>query len=246
MRRKPCTDSSRSLAQIWLGGQTLMGIELGWAGEKWVGPKGPGIGGGVRGAVIASYHTYVPGLAKQDITESDTRCAIAATSPPTPPFLACPGWSPSSGCGNAGCTPSTSLRQQSAAACNACSLLCELLVTLCRCKLYLCPSQSTQDMLASHGLPHSRPWSRGVDLTHFNPARRSTTLRRQWGIQPVGLSSPTTVAQSRLTVASKLPLLVGGLVTPPMSPEFGATDDSSAAGLSVKDSRLAVLYVGRV
>lgn len=37
-----------------------MGIELGWAGEKWVGAKGPGIGGGVRGAVVASYHTYAP------------------------------------------------------------------------------------------------------------------------------------------------------------------------------------------
>lgn len=37
-----------------------MGIELGWAGEKWVGTKGPGVGGGVRGAVVASYHTFVP------------------------------------------------------------------------------------------------------------------------------------------------------------------------------------------
>lgn len=34
-----------------------MGLELGWAGEKWVGEKGPGIGGGLRGAVVASYHT---------------------------------------------------------------------------------------------------------------------------------------------------------------------------------------------
>lgn len=42
---------------IWLGGQTLMGLELGWAGEKWVGEKGPGVGGGLRGAVVGSYHT---------------------------------------------------------------------------------------------------------------------------------------------------------------------------------------------
>ena len=34
-----------------------MGLELGWAGERWTGEKGPGVGGGVRGAVVASYHT---------------------------------------------------------------------------------------------------------------------------------------------------------------------------------------------
>lgn len=54
------TITDAPLLQIWLGGQTLMGIELGWAGEKWVGTKGPGVGGGVRGAVVASYHTFVP------------------------------------------------------------------------------------------------------------------------------------------------------------------------------------------
>lgn len=115
-----------------------------------------------------------------------------------------------------------------------------------RCKLYLCPSQSTQDMLASHALPHSRPWSRGVDLTHFNPARRSASLRRRWGIETVELPVFAKTTQSSMMLGSKSPLVVGGLVTPPMSPEFGAADASPSVGLSVTDSRLAVLYVGRV
>ena len=81
-------DSSRSSLQIWLGGQTLMGIELGWAGEKWVGAKGPGIGGGVRGAVVASYHTCVqlalavscePGRTLTPIYSSGSNLATYAT-----------------------------------------------------------------------------------------------------------------------------------------------------------------------
>ncbi|KAL1408885.1 hypothetical protein Q8F55_005699 [Vanrija albida] len=42
---------------IWLGAQTLMAMELGWAGEDWVGEGGPAIGTGISGAVVASYHT---------------------------------------------------------------------------------------------------------------------------------------------------------------------------------------------
>jgi hypothetical protein len=121
-----------------------------------------------------------------------------------------------------------------------------MLTASARCKLYLCPSQSTQDMLASHALPHSRPWSRGVDLTHFNPARRSASLRRQWGIKAVEPQGQMKAGQSGLLSGSKSPLIVGGLVTPPMSPEFGAADTGQGVGLSVTDSRLAVLYVGRV
>ncbi|TYJ55006.1 hypothetical protein B9479_004317 [Cryptococcus floricola] len=44
---------------IWLGAQTMVGMELGWAGGEWVG-GGEGeerIGGGLGGAVVASYHT---------------------------------------------------------------------------------------------------------------------------------------------------------------------------------------------
>ncbi|BEI93893.1 uncharacterized protein CcaverHIS019_0603520 [Cutaneotrichosporon cavernicola] len=42
---------------IWLGAQTLVALELGWAGEDWVGDGGPAIGTGISGAVVASYHT---------------------------------------------------------------------------------------------------------------------------------------------------------------------------------------------
>ncbi|GMK54170.1 hypothetical protein CspeluHIS016_0107560 [Cutaneotrichosporon spelunceum] len=42
---------------IWLGAQMLVALELGWAGEDWVGKGGPAIGTGTSGAVVASYHT---------------------------------------------------------------------------------------------------------------------------------------------------------------------------------------------
>lgn len=42
---------------IWLGAQTLIAMELGWAGGEWVGRGGPAIGTGISGAVVASYHT---------------------------------------------------------------------------------------------------------------------------------------------------------------------------------------------
>jgi hypothetical protein len=42
---------------IWLGAQTLVALELGWAGQDWVGEGGPAIGTGISGAVVASYHT---------------------------------------------------------------------------------------------------------------------------------------------------------------------------------------------
>ncbi|KAL7419253.1 hypothetical protein Q5752_006090 [Cryptotrichosporon argae] len=42
---------------IWLGAQTLVAMELGWAGDEWVAPGGPTVGGGINGAVVASYHT---------------------------------------------------------------------------------------------------------------------------------------------------------------------------------------------
>ncbi|WWD17615.1 hypothetical protein CI109_102056 [Kwoniella shandongensis] len=42
---------------IWLGAQTLLAMELGWAGDEWVGDRGPALGGGLSGGVVASYHT---------------------------------------------------------------------------------------------------------------------------------------------------------------------------------------------
>ncbi|WRT64430.1 uncharacterized protein IL334_001362 [Kwoniella shivajii] len=42
---------------IWLGAQTILAMELGWAGEKWLSQEGLQLGKGLGGAVIASYHT---------------------------------------------------------------------------------------------------------------------------------------------------------------------------------------------
>ncbi|WVR06117.1 hypothetical protein IAU60_003147 [Kwoniella sp. DSM 27419] len=42
---------------IWLGAQTILAMELGWAGDSWVGQGGPELGKGLGGAVVASYHT---------------------------------------------------------------------------------------------------------------------------------------------------------------------------------------------
>lgn len=42
---------------IWLGAQTLVAMELGWAGAEWVPERGPAVGTGLAGAVVASYHT---------------------------------------------------------------------------------------------------------------------------------------------------------------------------------------------
>ncbi|CED82388.1 Cytochrome b5 [Phaffia rhodozyma] len=120
---------------IWLGGQTLIGLELGWAGEQWVGPNGPGVGGGVSGAVVASYHTNLA-----------TYATLFGLPWLEPIIWVWQRW----------------LYQ--------------------KCKLYLCPSPSTMSMLKGHSLPDSRLWSRGVDLTHFNPNRRSTKLRKEWGV----------------------------------------------------------------
>ncbi|ORX37435.1 hypothetical protein BD324DRAFT_449992 [Kockovaella imperatae] len=42
---------------IWLGAQTLMAMELGWAGKEWVSEEGPALGAGISGGIVASYHT---------------------------------------------------------------------------------------------------------------------------------------------------------------------------------------------
>ncbi|KAL7413387.1 hypothetical protein BDY24DRAFT_389910 [Mrakia frigida] len=177
---------------IWLGGQTLMGLELGWAGEQWVGEKGPGVGGGLRGAVVASYHTNL---------------ATYATLFGFPWF-----------------EPIMWVWQR---------------WLYSKCLLYLCPSQSTIDMLGSHSLPNARIWSRGVDLTHFNPGRRSATMRRSWGI----VEDAGVVGESR--EQEKSVLGGGGLITPPTSPELMPL--GAGASVAVEElGRTAVLYVGRI
>ena len=45
----------------------------------------------------------------------------------------------------------------------------------------LVPTEQTADALQSMGIKNTRVWSRGVDADLFNPAKRCTALRQQWG-----------------------------------------------------------------
>lgn len=134
---------------------------------------------------------------------------------------------------------------------------------LSRCRLYLCPSQSTVDMLASHSLPDARIWSRGVDLRHFNSANRSRQKRAEWGVfdkpeddheegikgsssgwrdaaagaQPPDISetkTTTTRSNSSYSLASPPLCLDSGLVTPPRSPELLPVTSSSLLRSSIR------------
>lgn len=49
-----------------------------------------------------------------------------------------------------------------------------------QCALTFCPSPSTAEMLAQQSFEHLRLWPRGVDLTLFDPRRRSEELRLSW------------------------------------------------------------------
>ena len=63
---------------IWLGAQTLIAMELGWAGEEWVSEEGPAMGAGIRGAVVASYHTYVFAGSDGTVTPDRISCSNGA------------------------------------------------------------------------------------------------------------------------------------------------------------------------
>jgi hypothetical protein len=45
---------------IWLGAQVLIAMQLGWCGKEWTADNHPGLGRGVGGPVVASYHTNLP------------------------------------------------------------------------------------------------------------------------------------------------------------------------------------------
>lgn len=47
-----------------------------------------------------------------------------------------------------------------------------------------CPSNSIRDELTAQGFRNTRIWSRGVDMTRFSPARRSTEMRARFGADP--------------------------------------------------------------
>lgn len=76
-------------------------------------------------------------------------------------------------------------------------------------------------MLNEHLLPEARLWSRGVDLTHFNPDQRSESLRREWGVG--------SLADLRERKAAS-----------------GSAEQVGEAYPGEGEERLSVLYVGRM
>ena len=72
----------------------------------------------------------------------------------------------------------------------------------------LVPTQALHDELTHEGYLNLRVVRRGVDTQLFNPARRSATLRRRWGV-----ADPQLVALyvGRLVTEKNLPLLIKAL-----------------------------------
>ncbi len=69
----------------------------------------------------------------------------------------------------------------------------------------LVPTQSLRDHLAQSGYLNLRVVARGVDTRLFNPARRSTELRRQWGAGP---AQPVVLYVGRLAPEKNLPVVL--------------------------------------
>lgn len=55
-----------------------------------------------------------------------------------------------------------------------------------RCHATLVPAPELAPTLAARGIPNVQVVGRGVDIALFNPARRSTELRRSWGLDDSG------------------------------------------------------------
>ena len=47
-----------------------------------------------------------------------------------------------------------------------------------------CPTNAIKDELTNHGFRNTRIWSRGVDMSRFNPARRTDEMRARFGARP--------------------------------------------------------------
>ncbi|HUR91872.1 MAG TPA: glycosyltransferase family 1 protein [Gemmatimonadaceae bacterium] len=47
-----------------------------------------------------------------------------------------------------------------------------------------CPSNAIRDELAAHGFRNARIWGRGVDISRFNPGRRTAEMRERFGARP--------------------------------------------------------------
>ncbi len=57
-----------------------------------------------------------------------------------------------------------------------------------RSQATLVPTRALVETLTAQGFDNVRQWSRGVDTTLFDPARRDDGLRRQWGLAEDGLA----------------------------------------------------------
>ena len=69
----------------------------------------------------------------------------------------------------------------------------------------LVPTQGILRELAAQGYHNLEVVSRGVDVSLFDPAKRSVELRRQWGIAE---NAPVVIYVGRLAAEKNLPLLV--------------------------------------
>lgn len=74
-----------------------------------------------------------------------------------------------------------------------------------RCDLTMVPTESLRQQLAGQGLERLRVVARGVDAQRFDPARRSTALRAQWGAGP---DTPVVLHVGRLAPEKNLGLLL--------------------------------------
>jgi len=69
----------------------------------------------------------------------------------------------------------------------------------------LVPTESLRRELAALGFRNLEVVSRGVDTTLFNPQRRSTALRREWGVND---DAPVALSVGRLAPEKNLPLVL--------------------------------------
>ena len=74
-----------------------------------------------------------------------------------------------------------------------------------RCDLTMVPTESLRQQLAGQGLERLRVVARGVDAQRFDPARRSTALRAEWGAGP---DTPVVLHVGRLAPEKNLGLLL--------------------------------------
>ncbi len=74
-----------------------------------------------------------------------------------------------------------------------------------RAQATLVPTRALQEELTARGFDSVRLLARGVDTRRFAPAKRSDTLRRDWGIAPDGLA---VIHVGRLAAEKNLDLLL--------------------------------------